>query len=1127
VLTHVGSIPGLPSPSNRIYYCKEATCTLYSVGWFLQHDYKFLYPKINGRIHQEVYLPNGHLLSNTVLGKNFIFKLPSHLLHQNLQLSPTLSLFTGGFVAVVTFDPTDEHQFTKPQRLNIQIAKTIHLNYAHLPEERFLTVIDNHCLSHVPITRQDVINFFLTKKCTCLSTRMKMPPNPPSTNPITQLPGDQVTVDVNKLPCNSYGGHTQEITSYDRYSTKGHIVGSLNKTSKALTKSLLHIKSFYIPPKYDLKLFLSDSEATFEGCQKSINNSGTYFHYSPPLEHCKTNERFQQTLGEIITSLLDLLPYHLPPKFTINVKQHAIHIHNSLPNSITINRSPDQIFDGKIRDLNPNFPHLPFGAVCSVKSNPLTMARRATLYNTDIKYISPSEVGVNLGWDDAHPFCNVFLLANGLIIFRKTFTPLHDSVIPFGWVAKTMDTVTITATPDTEQLISDPTTDPILDQPIVTSPPPTPLLSSNHDLLNNTTTTASPTIPSIIPSFNPPVNTLPETWTTVTSPKQSTKPPVISNYSTRSKPLLKSFLSPSSTTTDAELKDTDFYLYPPAIKKEELTHRQAMSHPAAANCSTALDIEISGLIDILNALGPKPTPFDEIEEDAAIIPNKIFYKYKPSLPHQWKCRFVLGGDRQPIDTYVETFAGMTDTGISLLIIALCQAHSIEYDYTLHVSGFDITMAFPKVKATPHNCPRPLYTQLASYLPHPLAGQYLRVNGLVYGSKQANHEFDLEETKVILSAGFLAIDGDPHVFIRRDPTDPTNYCIVSIHVDDGRPVYSEKGTQFYNELIIAHEARWGKLTIQDPLIDYLAQEYSYGSNKSISISMEKYIEKLLIKSGVVDLPDADTPCTNDLFSPTSDPTPVPIKQYQSVVGGLIYLLPIRHDIRLPVGHLARANLKPTRGDFIKVIRVLRYLQATKHFALTFHSTSGYQLSFSADASHACHTNGRSQEAYGINCGNNPAPVVAYSSINNDSITVSPMESEYVVLSKAARKFIYFFTVSNQLGFRQHFPLSFFSDNAPSLGLTESPDVSKRSRHVNNIYHFIRELVRQHILKGTHVDNLHNHINLLTKPLQGKQFRFERDNLLNVAARLLIPNPKEPILAVVGKLLFTFLQDQQEI
>jgi hypothetical protein len=35
VLTHVGSIPGLPSPSNRIYYCKEATCTLYSMGWLI------------------------------------------------------------------------------------------------------------------------------------------------------------------------------------------------------------------------------------------------------------------------------------------------------------------------------------------------------------------------------------------------------------------------------------------------------------------------------------------------------------------------------------------------------------------------------------------------------------------------------------------------------------------------------------------------------------------------------------------------------------------------------------------------------------------------------------------------------------------------------------------------------------------------------------------------------------------------------------------------------------------------------------------------------------------------------------------------------------------------------------
>jgi hypothetical protein len=377
---------------------------------------------------------------------------------------------------------------------------------------------------------------------------------------------------------------------------------------------------------------------------------------------------------------------------------------------------------------------------------------------------------------------------------------------------------------------------------------------------------------------------------------------------------------------------------------------------------------------------------------------------------------------------------------------------------------------------------------------------MRINGLIYGAKQANHGFDQEEIALVLSVGFVQLTTDSHVFIKRHPTDECNYCILSLHVDDGRSIYSASGVIYYNELIAAHELRWGKLTIHNPLKDYLGQEYHYNSNGSITITMEKYIKKALLKAGLDDeTPGADSPSANDLFDPSNDTTPVPIKQYQTVIGLLIYLLPIRHDIRMPVGHLARANLSPTRGDFVKVIRVLRYLKTTAHLGLTLHSTTGYQLSFSADASHACHHNGRSQHAYGTNCGNNSAPANSYSSMNTACVTVSSQESEYVILSIAAKRFIHSCNTSDELGFKQIYPLNFYSDNGPALNLTESPEITKRSRHINNIFHFIRSLIKEYILRGKHIDNQYNHINLLTKALQGKQFQFERDNIMNVAAR----------------------------
>ena len=177
-LTHVGAVDGVLTPANRIYYCKDATCTLFSVGWFLEHNYTFTFPRINGRIHQLVRDPSGTLVSDTVLGKNFLFKLPSHFLHPNTSISNGVCHFTGGFAAVITFDSTDEVQFTKPQQLNIKLIKTIHLKYGHLPEAPLSVAIENHCFTNLPLTRQDVLNFFLTKKCTCISTRMHMPSNP-------------------------------------------------------------------------------------------------------------------------------------------------------------------------------------------------------------------------------------------------------------------------------------------------------------------------------------------------------------------------------------------------------------------------------------------------------------------------------------------------------------------------------------------------------------------------------------------------------------------------------------------------------------------------------------------------------------------------------------------------------------------------------------------------------------------------------------------------------------------------------------------------------------------------------------------------------------------------------------
>ena len=111
--------------------------------------------------------------------------------------------------------------------------------------------------------------------------------------------------------------------------------------------------------------------------------------------------------------------------------------------------------------------------------------------------------------------------------------------------------------------------------------------------------------------------------------------------------------------------------------------------------------------------------------------------------------------------------------------------------------------------------------------------------------------------------------------------------------------------------------------------------------------------------------------------------------------------------------------------------------------------------------------------------------------------SPQESEVAVLAPGVKKILQFATLSNQLGFKQDYPLKGYGDNAPAIGLTKCPEIPRKSKYINNLLQFVRNKnILDKELTLIHIDNVHNYINLLTKPLQGKQFIYERNNLMNI-------------------------------
>ena len=169
-------------------------------------------------------------------------------------------------------------------------------------------------------------------------------------------------------------------------------------------------------------------------------------------------------------------------------------------------------------------------------------------------------------------------------------------------------------------------------------------------------------------------------------------------------------------------------------------------------------------------------------------------------------------------------------------------------------------------------------------------------------------------------------------------------------------------------------------------------------------------------------------------------------------------------------------------------------------MTIHSTGGSLISIISDSSHACHINGRSHEAYGLKVGNSTAPTIASSNMQLALISLNHMQDELLAIGKGARLAITGVALSKFLGFDQKFPIIFRTDNDSAITLTQSPAINKNSRHIRKHIEFLRDKVAQGQLKGLHIDNKFNHINVMTKPLQGSQFIFERDNLMNVASRI---------------------------
>lgn len=267
-----------------------------------------------------------------------------------------------------------------------------------------------------------------------------------------------------------------------------------------------------------------------------------------------------------------------------------------------------------------------------------------------------------------------------------------------------------------------------------------------------------------------------------------------------------------------------------------------------------------------------------------------------------------------------------------------------------------------------------------------------------------------------------------------------------------------------------------------------------------LTQSAYTEKVLERFGMHQSKPVDTPMESgvDLSVDEEVLTHVP---YRQAIGCLMYLsVGTRPDTSYAVSKLAKYVERPGDTHWKAVKRVLRYLNGTSTFGLTYGSTTELQLHGYVDSDWAGDVaNRKSTSGYLFMMCGGP---VSWCSRQQEVVALSSAEAEYVSLCCGAKEAIWLRRLWSGIGIVVGVqvdesvkllvePTPVYVDNQGCIDLARNGIVNKRTKHIDIRFHFTREALRDKSIVLLYCPTDSMTADMLNKPLgRVKHQRFRR-------------------------------------
>ena len=127
--------------------------------------------------------------------------------------------------------------------------------------------------------------------------------------------------------------------------------------------------------------------------------------------------------------------------------------------------------------------------------------------------------------------------------------------------------------------------------------------------------------------------------------------------------------------------------------------------------------------------------------------------------------------------------------------------------------------------------------------------------------------------------------------------------------------------------------------------------------------------------------------------------------------------------------------------------------------------------------------------------NNAPISWKSSLQR-RVSSSSTEAEYRALHEASKEAIWLTRILTELGYNMMEPVLIFEDNSSTIAATQNPVSHSKLKHLDSIYHQIRDFVSNNEVQIVHIESEKQHADMMTKILPAKKHHELNHNIIAI-------------------------------